>query len=111
MSRTDAHEPAHVELEHVTNQSILRTRHQHWVNGHGLVSCLDPRARCEPYVPRWASAQPRTRRGTAVIERRAAVRDTLRVTATTYRAYGHVDDPVIPGPNTYCLCQSCGGVD
>lgn len=106
MSRTDAHVPDHVERARST--TALRTRHHHWVFGRGQVSCLDPEARCFTYVPDWASTQPWTRHGTSRAERRAAVRDTLRHTAKEYRAGADIDDPVLPVPVTYCLCQLCG---
>lgn len=109
MSRTHAHTPAAVERARTTDQSIQYTLHRHWAAGYGLVTCLDPRARCEPRLPRWASTQPWTRRGNVRIERRAAVRDTLRRAAGEYRGSGQIDDPVMPDPDRYCLCEWCGG--
>lgn len=108
MSRTNAHVPASVEVARLVDKTILDTTHRHWVPGRGLVSCLDPDARCYQYVPRWASSQTGTRRGTAQFERRAGVRDVLKDAAKEYRATGQVSDLVMPDPTTYCLCQMCG---
>lgn len=108
MSRTYAHVPADVELSRVQDPLILPVAHVHWAPDGGRVSCHDPQARCHPYVPRWASAQPRMRRGTAAFERTSRVRDVLRLAAKQYRATGDVDDVVLPAPVTYCLCMYCG---
>lgn len=108
MSRTHAHAPAAVELARVTDPTILDTWHTHWAPGVGPVTCPDPRARCASYVPRWASTQPWTRRGTAVFQRSSVVRDRLREAAKAYRAGANLDDVQMPDPVTYCLCEHCG---
>lgn len=107
MSRTHSHVPDDVEIARA-NPAILRVLHRHWVTGVGPVSCPDPRARCEAYLPSWASRQPWARHGTWCLENRAAVRDTLKVAAKLYRTAGQVDVDLMPDPLRVCLCQACG---
>lgn len=110
MSRTDAHVPYWVEHDqapawlHSTRSGLHRT--EILAGGRTLRACIDPH--CCTCVPRWASTQPWERRGTAAIERRAAVRDRLRAAAREYRTTGEVLTDVMPDPVTHCLCEMCG---
>jgi len=106
MSRTDAHVPAHIEQLHAAPGVLVPHLYGHWVLGAGSISC--DQMGCPGEVARWASKQPWTRRGSAVIERRAAVRDRLRAAAREYRTTGEVLADVMPDPLLFCLCEGCG---
>lgn len=102
MSRTFSHVPERVQIL-AADPTILGISHRHWVPGRGRVSCPDPDARCTPRLPRWASTQRYSRRGTIVLERRSAVRDALRQAATIHRAECDLDDLEIPRPERFGL--------
>ncbi|WP_156250793.1 hypothetical protein [Pseudactinotalea terrae] len=106
MSRTHAHVPAHVEQQRADPGTLVPHRYGHWVPRVGSISC--DQVGCPGVVARWASSQPWTRRGSAVIERRAAVRDRLRAAAREYRTTGPVLADVMPDPLIFCLCEGCG---
>ena len=108
MSRTHAHVPEAVQLARVSSPTLLVDHHAHWVAGPGRVGCLDERAGCHQAIARWASTQRWSRRGTCRVERTSVVRDQLKAAARTYNTTGQVDDPNLPSPVLWCLCQACG---
>lgn len=117
MSRTYAHTPERIR---VMRESHIET-HRHDIAGRwGLADyCtidehLAPgwrladgrRALCFRELPIYAGGGDH-RRGVAVVEKRAAVRDALIAAAREYNTYGEVDDPAMPDPDVWRVCPSC----
>lgn len=103
MSRTYAHVPDTVEVARATPDQLTLRHAQHWDTGCDTSAT----GNCQLTIARWASAHRWSRRGTLVLERRAAVNANLNAMRDRYRA-GHDMDDALPDPVRICLCQNCG---